>query len=90
MVVTDICGAGHESAGEISRVGPGVTDWKVGDRVALECGIACSQCDMCIQGEYNTCRNDVFFLTPPVFSFLKRYHIRLQNFIRKCITNIIL
>lgn len=88
MVVTDICGAGHESAGEISRVGPGVTDWKVGDRVALECGIACSQCDMCIQGRYNACRNDMFFSTPPVFGCLTRYHVHPQSFIHKLPDNV--
>ncbi|KAG5654373.1 hypothetical protein H0H81_003831 [Sphagnurus paluster] len=30
MVVTDECGSGHESAGEVIEVGEGVTQWKVG------------------------------------------------------------
>ena len=38
MIVTDECGSGHESAGEVIEVGEGVTELKVGDRVALEVG----------------------------------------------------
>jgi L-iditol 2-dehydrogenase len=46
---------GHESAGIIAAVGPGVTHLKVGDRVALEPGVACRMCDQCKQGRYNLC-----------------------------------
>ena len=47
MIVTQECGSGHESAGEVFEVGPGVTQWKVGDRVAIEAGIPCGQCELC-------------------------------------------
>ena len=57
MIVTDECGSGHESAGEVIEVGEGVTELKVGDRVALEVGIPCSQpnCEACRTGKYNAC-----------------------------------
>jgi threonine dehydrogenase-like Zn-dependent dehydrogenase len=55
MVVTDECGSGHESAGEIVEVGEGVTQWKRGDRVAIEAGVPCSNCDACRTGRYNAC-----------------------------------
>jgi L-iditol 2-dehydrogenase len=55
MVVTDECGSGHESAGEIVEVGEGVTQWQVGDRVAIEAGVPCAQCDACRTGRYNAC-----------------------------------
>lgn len=31
MIVTDECGSGHESAGEVFQVGEGVEQWKVGE-----------------------------------------------------------
>lgn len=59
MIVTDECGAGHESAGEVIKVGPGVSSLKVGDRVAIEAGVPCSQadCDPCRTGRYNACES---------------------------------
>ncbi|KAF8347887.1 chaperonin 10-like protein [Amanita rubescens] len=65
MVVTDE--HGHESAGEVVEVGEGVSQWKVGDRVAIEAGVPCSQpaCDFCRTGRYNACPDVVFFSTPP-------------------------
>lgn len=57
MIVTDECGAGHESAGEVVRVGAGVTTLQPGDRVAIEAGVPCSRadCDPCRTGRYNAC-----------------------------------
>ena len=46
---------GHESAGIVSAVGPGVDTHKVGDRVALEPGVPCFKCDVCKAGTYNHC-----------------------------------
>ncbi|OXG70602.1 L-iditol 2-dehydrogenase [Cryptococcus neoformans Gb118] len=76
MIVTDECGAGHESAGEIVAVGEGVTQWQVGDRVAIEAGVPCglASCDPCRTGRYNACPADVFFSTPPYHGTLTRYH----------------
>lgn len=58
MIVTDECGAGHESAGEIVAVGEGVTQRQVGDRVAIEAGVPCglASCDPCRTGRYNACK----------------------------------
>ncbi|GGD80039.1 sorbitol dehydrogenase [Paenibacillus nasutitermitis] len=56
---------GHEVAGTVAAVGTKVTNVKVGDRVAVEPGVPCGQCDYCKGGRYNLCP-DVFFLaTPP-------------------------
>lgn len=50
---------GHESAGEIIALGSHVHDMnpdlKVGDRVALEVGIPCGECELCQVGRYNIC-----------------------------------
>ena len=64
-VVTEPFILGHEFAGEIAEVGPGVTNVKPGDRVAVEPSIPCHKCDVCAAGDYNLCRNVKFCGTPP-------------------------
>ncbi|MBI2755319.1 MAG: alcohol dehydrogenase catalytic domain-containing protein [Chloroflexi bacterium] len=46
---------GHEWAGEVAALGPGVTTLRVGDRVAAENHSGCGQCGMCRTGYYNLC-----------------------------------
>ncbi|KAK9234830.1 chaperonin 10-like protein [Lipomyces kononenkoae] len=46
---------GHESAGVVTAVGSDVDSFVVGDRVALEVGIPCSECKWCNKGCYNLC-----------------------------------
>lgn len=62
------------AAGEILEVGPGVAGLKKGDRVALEAGLPCGQCELCKTGRYNACPDVVFFSTPPYHGMLTRYH----------------
>jgi L-iditol 2-dehydrogenase len=47
---------GHESAGVVSAVGSEVSNFKVGDKVALEVGLPCEECDRCKEGRYNICK----------------------------------
>ncbi len=49
--------AGHEFAGRVAKLGPGVTKFQVGDRVAGEAHCGCGTCEMCKQGLYNLCLN---------------------------------
>ncbi|KAK9327375.1 chaperonin 10-like protein [Lipomyces starkeyi] len=46
---------GHEAAGIVTALGSAVTSFKVGDRVALEVGVSCSECYLCKSGSYNLC-----------------------------------
>lgn len=50
---------GHEWAGEIAALGPGVEryGWAVGDRVAGTSHDACGVCQKCVEGRYNLCEN---------------------------------
>jgi len=48
---------GHEFSGEVVEVGPNVTKFKVGDRVAGEAHCGCGHCDNCKKGMYNLCLN---------------------------------
>ncbi|KAK4214411.1 sorbitol dehydrogenase [Rhypophila decipiens] len=47
---------GHESSGVVVAIGPLVSGFKLGDRVALEVGIPCGQCGICRKGRYNLCK----------------------------------
>jgi len=46
---------GHEAAGEVADVGPAVTGWVPGDRVALDSTVYCGRCWHCLRGEVNLC-----------------------------------
>jgi L-iditol 2-dehydrogenase len=48
---------GHEAAGTIAEVGPGVTQFAVGDRVTFDSTVYCGQCHFCLQGLINLCDN---------------------------------
>ncbi len=48
---------GHETSGEIARVGERVTSWKVGDRVTCDSTVYCGVCFYCRRGEINLCEN---------------------------------
>ena len=46
---------GHEFSGEITAVGPGVTEFKVGDRVCVDPNELCGKCDYCRGGIGHSC-----------------------------------
>ena len=48
---------GHEYMGTIVKLGPGVDEWRVGDRVAVEVHLGCGQCERCRAGMYTACTN---------------------------------
>ena len=52
---------GHESGGTVIEVGADVADLKPGDRVAMEPGKTCGQCEFCREGKYNLCPDVRFF-----------------------------
>ena len=64
---------GHEPGGVVVEVGKNVTHLKVGDKVALEPGKTCGQCEFCKTGRYNLCPDVIFFATPPVDGVFQEY-----------------
>jgi len=48
---------GHEYAGTVAALGPGVDEFQVGDRVAVEVHKGCERCENCIKGWYTSCLN---------------------------------
>ncbi|KAH7091837.1 GroES-like protein [Auriculariales sp. MPI-PUGE-AT-0066] len=75
---------GHEAAGVITALGPGVTHLRIGQRVAIEPGLACNssnsnndshghgheQCRYCVDGRYNLCVNMRFCSSAKTFPHL--------------------
>jgi len=60
IIIREPMSLGHESAGIVVEVGPGVTNFAVGDKVALEVGQPCGFCERCREGRYNICKEMKF------------------------------
>lgn len=48
---------GHEYMGTVAALGPGVDEFRIGDRVTVEIHAGCGQCKRCRQGMYTSCLN---------------------------------
>jgi threonine dehydrogenase-like Zn-dependent dehydrogenase len=48
---------GHEGVGIVERVGPGVRNFKGGERVVITASIACGYCSYCRAGYFSKCDN---------------------------------
>jgi L-iditol 2-dehydrogenase len=48
---------GHEAAGVVAAAGPGVSNFKPGDRVTFDSTVYCGECEFCRKGEINLCNN---------------------------------
>ncbi len=79
---------GHECAGVVYELGEGVKSLKVGDRVALEPGITCGECEFCKSGKYNLCPDVVFLATPPVQGCFMNYIAFPENMCFKLPDNV--
>jgi L-iditol 2-dehydrogenase len=64
---------GHEAAGEVVALGPGVTAPPVGQRVSIEPGVPDLTCSQCLAGRYNLCPDMRFFATPPIDGAFAEY-----------------
>ena len=79
---------GHEPGGVVVEVGREVKHLQVGDRVALEPGKTCGQCEFCKEGKYNLCPDVVFFATPPVDGVFQEYVAHEANLCFKLPDNV--
>jgi alcohol dehydrogenase len=61
-VVNDGRILGHEGIGVVEEVGPGVSEFHVGDKVIISCVSACLKCDFCKRGMYSHCRHGGWIL----------------------------
>jgi S-(hydroxymethyl)glutathione dehydrogenase/alcohol dehydrogenase len=69
------CIGGHEGAGEVVEVGPGVTSVKPGDHVVLGFIPSCGRCPSCARGRQHLCDLGAFLLAGrQVTDFTARHH----------------
>ncbi|WP_448638610.1 NAD(P)-dependent alcohol dehydrogenase [Geodermatophilus sp. URMC 63] len=73
FVVEEPLVLGHEAAGEVAAVGPGVPAARVGQRVSVEPGVPDLTCPQCLAGRYNLCPGMRFFATPPIDGAFAEY-----------------
>jgi 2-desacetyl-2-hydroxyethyl bacteriochlorophyllide A dehydrogenase len=50
---------GHEYMGTVAALGPGVDEYRIGQRVTVEVHAGCGQCKRCREGMYTACLNHV-------------------------------
>jgi S-(hydroxymethyl)glutathione dehydrogenase/alcohol dehydrogenase len=68
---------GHEGAGEVVEVGPGVTSVKEGDHVVLGFIPSCGRCPSCARGRQHLCDLGAFLLAGrQVGDFTARHHAK--------------
>ncbi|TCS63092.1 zinc-dependent alcohol dehydrogenase [Varunaivibrio sulfuroxidans] len=48
---------GHEYMGTVVKLGPGVDEYRLGDRVTVEIHAGCGRCERCRMGMYTSCLN---------------------------------
>ncbi|CAG2170924.1 unnamed protein product [Oppiella nova] len=78
---------GHEGSATVIKVGAKVKNFKVGDRVAVEPGIACLNCQVCKDGNYNLCPDVMFYGVEPLGGALRRYYNQSAAFCHKLADN---
>lgn len=65
---------GHEGAGIVEEVGPGVTNCKPGDHVVLSFIPSCGKCRYCVEGHTNLCNMGASILMGPQLDGTFRLH----------------
>ncbi|KAI5462350.1 chaperonin 10-like protein [Mariannaea sp. PMI_226] len=83
LIVESDCILGHEAAGVVVKCGENVTNLKPGDRVAIEPGVPCGECYLCLEGRYNLCEDVGFAGVWPYSGTLQRYKVHAAKWLHK-------
>lgn len=76
---------GHEGAGVVVEVGPGVTEVTEGDHVVLSFIPACGRCEPCTRGMSNLCVLGAAIIAGPQLDGTFRFHARGQGLGQMCV-----
>lgn len=76
---------GHEGAGTVVQVGPGVTEVEVGDPVVLSFLPACGRCFYCSRGITNLCDLGGSIILGPQIDGTYRFHARGEDVGQMCV-----
>ena len=76
---------GHEGAGVVVDVGPGVTEVAEGDSVVLSFIPACGRCEPCARGMSNLCVLGAAIIAGPQLDGTFRFHAKGQGLGQMCV-----
>jgi S-(hydroxymethyl)glutathione dehydrogenase/alcohol dehydrogenase len=76
---------GHEGAGTIHKLGPGVTEVAVGDPVVLSFLPSCGRCTYCAKGKTNLCDLGAAIIQGPQLDGTYRFHSASESFGQMCL-----
>jgi S-(hydroxymethyl)glutathione dehydrogenase/alcohol dehydrogenase len=76
---------GHEGAGVVEQVGPGVTSVAPGDHVVLAFIPACGECRYCSEGHSNLCDLGAAIILGPQLDGTCRFHARGEDVGQMCL-----
>jgi NDMA-dependent alcohol dehydrogenase len=76
---------GHEGAGVVTEVGPGVAEVAEGDPVLFSFIPACGRCGPCARGMSNMCELGAAILSGPQLDGTYRFHARGQDAGQMCV-----
>ena len=88
FVVREPMVLGHEAAGTVVEVGPGVTNLKAGDRVCMEPGVPDPNSRASRLGMYNVDPAVSFWATPPIHGVLTPHVVHPANYTFKLPDNV--
>lgn len=80
-VIEQPLAVGHEPAGIIEALGPGVTGLEVGMRVAVDPSISCGHCEFCEEGDPHVCLQNRFFGVYPNHGAFREYLVHPANLV---------
>ncbi|MEJ8280182.1 NDMA-dependent alcohol dehydrogenase [Pseudonocardia spirodelae] len=76
---------GHEGAGRVIEVGPGVTELEVGDPVVMTFLPSCGRCPYCNTGRPNLCNDGAGATLGPQLDGTYRFHARGEDLGQMCL-----
>ncbi len=76
LVITPPMVGGHEGAGVVEAVGPGVRDIRPGDHFISSWMPYCGRCRFCMMGKSNLCDNGAYLMAGKMLDGTQRLHAR--------------
>ncbi|MEN3269564.1 MAG: hypothetical protein V7646_6458 [Pseudonocardia sp.] len=76
---------GHEGAGRVLQIGPGVTDVVTGDPVVLTFLPSCGRCSYCVRGHTALCDDGAGAMLGPQLDGTYRFHARGEDLGQMCL-----
>ena len=70
---------GHEGAGEVIALGPGVSQFEVGDHISCSFIPSCGKCTWCAKGMQNLCDLGMHLMEPGMIDGTVRHHDKDGN-----------